>query len=42
VARDVSAMAGILSELEREKLVAKSSGVYRIADKAKLKREIGG
>ena len=47
---DIAAMAGvarentsrILSELEREKLVAKSSGVYRIADKAKLKREIGG
>ena len=47
---DIAAMAGvarentsrILSELEREKLVAKSSGVYRIADKTKLKREIGG
>jgi len=45
---DIAAMAGvarentsrILSEWERKKLVTKSSGSYRIEDKAKLKGEI--
>jgi CRP/FNR family cyclic AMP-dependent transcriptional regulator len=45
---DIAAMAGvarentsrILSEWERKKLVTKSSGCYRIGDKAKLKAEI--
>jgi CRP/FNR family transcriptional regulator, cyclic AMP receptor protein len=45
---DIAAMAGvarentsrILSEWERKKLVTKSSGAYRIEDKAKLKGEI--
>ena len=47
---DIAAMAGvarentsrILSEWERRKLVTKSSGSYRIDDRAKLKREIDG
>jgi CRP/FNR family transcriptional regulator len=45
--RDIAAMAGvarentsrILSEWERKKFVAKSSGSYRLDDKAKLERE---
>ena len=45
---DIAAMAGvarentsrILSEWERKKLVTKSSGAYRIHDKAKLRGEI--
>jgi CRP/FNR family transcriptional regulator, cyclic AMP receptor protein len=47
---DIAAMAGvarenasrILSEWERQKLVTKSSGSYRIDDRAKLKGEIDG
>jgi CRP/FNR family transcriptional regulator len=47
---DIAAMAGvarentsrILSEWERKKLVTKSSGSYRINDRAKLKGEIDG
>jgi CRP-like cAMP-binding protein len=45
---DIAAMAGVarenasrvLSEWERKKLVTKSSGAYRIHDKARLRREI--
>jgi CRP/FNR family transcriptional regulator, cyclic AMP receptor protein len=47
---DIAAMAGvarentnrILSEWKRRKVVTKSSGSYRIDDKAKLEREIDG
>jgi CRP-like cAMP-binding protein len=47
---DIAAIAGVarentsrvLREWERKKLVTKSSGAYRIDDRAKLKGEIAG